>query len=60
MGHESVETTMIYMHMMQKAGLGVKSPLDRLGIGLVDWGAVAQLCKLPYRRFAIGRACAVE
>ena len=28
MGHESVETTQIYLHVMQKPGLGVKSPLD--------------------------------
>jgi integron integrase len=30
MGHRSVETTQIYTHVMQKPGLGVKSPLDRL------------------------------
>jgi integron integrase len=30
LGHKSVETTMIYTHVMQKPGLGVKSPLDRL------------------------------
>jgi integron integrase len=28
LGHESVETTMIYLHVMQKPGLGVRSPLD--------------------------------
>ena len=28
MGHESVETTQIYLHVMQKPGLGIKSPLD--------------------------------
>lgn len=30
MGHQSVETTMIYTHVMQKPGVGVISPLDRL------------------------------
>ncbi|MBI5380629.1 MAG: integron integrase [Opitutae bacterium] len=30
LGHESVETTQIYTHVMQKPGLGVKSPLDGL------------------------------
>ena len=30
LGHESVETTQIYTHVMQKPGLGVRSPLDRL------------------------------
>jgi integron integrase len=30
LGHEDVATTMIYTHVMQKPGLGVKSPLDRL------------------------------
>ncbi|HYP16993.1 MAG TPA: integron integrase, partial [Opitutus sp.] len=30
LGHESVETTQIYTHVMQKPGLGVRSPLDQL------------------------------
>ncbi|MBP6865887.1 MAG: integron integrase [Candidatus Didemnitutus sp.] len=29
LGHTSVETTQIYTHVMQKPGLGVRSPLDR-------------------------------
>ena len=28
LGHSSVETTMIYTHVMNKGGRGVKSPLD--------------------------------
>jgi integron integrase len=31
LGHESVETTQIYLHVMQKPGLGVRSPLDAMG-----------------------------
>ena len=30
LGHESVETTQIYTHVMQKPGVGVRSPLDTL------------------------------
>jgi integrase len=30
LGHESVETTMIYTHVMRKGGRGVKSPLEGL------------------------------
>jgi integron integrase len=30
LGHEDVSTTMIYLHVMQKPGIGVKSPLDNL------------------------------
>ena len=30
LGHKSVETTMIYTHVMKRPGLGVKSPLDSL------------------------------
>ena len=33
LGHESVETTQIYTHVMQKPGLGVRSPLDATGVG---------------------------
>jgi site-specific recombinase XerD len=28
LGQKSVETTQIYTHVMQKPGLGVRSPLD--------------------------------
>lgn len=31
MGHDSIETTQIYLHAMRKPGLGVKSPFDQLG-----------------------------
>jgi integron integrase len=33
LGHESVETTQIYTHVMVKPGLGVRSPLDGLPPG---------------------------
>jgi integron integrase len=29
LGHQSVETTQIYLHVMKKPGLGVRSPLDQ-------------------------------
>ena len=28
MGHKDVSTTQLYTHVMQKPGLGVRSPLD--------------------------------
>ena len=36
MGHADIRTTQIYLHVMQKPGLGVKSPFDRLGTDPLD------------------------
>jgi site-specific recombinase XerD len=30
LGHEDLNTTMIYTHVMKKGGLGIKSPADKL------------------------------
>jgi integrase len=34
LGHADVSTTMIYMHVLNAAGLGVRSPVDRLLRGM--------------------------
>ncbi len=36
LGHQSVETTMIYTHVMNKGGRGVRSPLDRIGEQVIN------------------------
>lgn len=38
LGHTSVETTMIYTHVLNKGGMGVRSPADRL-LGEEEGGA---------------------
>jgi site-specific recombinase XerD len=30
LGHNDVRTTMIYTHVLNRGGLGINSPLDRL------------------------------
>ena len=32
LGHKDVKTTMIYTHVMNRPGLAVTSPADRLGL----------------------------
>ena len=39
LGHSSVETTMIYTHVMNKGGRGVRSPLDRVEQPRADYVA---------------------
>ena len=39
LGHASVETTMIYTHVMNKGGRGVRSPLDRVEKSRADYRA---------------------
>ncbi len=42
LGHASVETTMIYTHVMNKGARGVRSPLDRAGVDVaLDRAAAA-------------------
>jgi integrase len=41
LGHASVKTTMIYLHVMNKPAISVISPLDRLGAGPLDGVAAA-------------------
>ena len=36
LGHRSVKTTMIYTHVLNRGYGGVRSPLDRLGVGTGD------------------------
>ena len=55
LGHSSVETTMIYTHVMNKGGRGVKSPLDRLEQRRTEYRV--PLATQPARREQHSRLC---
>jgi integrase len=42
LGHQNVQTTQIYLHVTQKPGLGVRSPLDSLGGTTGAYGVVSE------------------
>jgi integrase len=33
LGHRDVSTSMLYTHVLNRGGLGVRSPADRAGLG---------------------------
>lgn len=61
LGHSNVETTMIYTHVADVAGMGLRSPLDRLAVvapqapgAITARAAWASLAGQPARRRPAG------
>ncbi len=50
LGHVSVTTTMIYTHVLNRGGLGVRSPADELGIDLGFDSGASQQYPVPTHR----------
>ena len=47
LGHRDVKTTMIYTHVLNRGGRGVRSPADMLWAGVASSPAVRQLSLQP-------------
>ena len=60
LGHAKLATTQVYLHVATLSGLGVRSPLDRLGEGGAGSGVREARVRYaaPPRRRGAGRSCA--
>ena len=56
LGHSDVSTTMIYTHVLNKGGRGVRSPLDRLEQTTARYGQAGEDFPALHPRFCIWRA----
>jgi integron integrase len=66
LGHRDVSTTMVYTHVLNRGGRGVRSPADSLGAVLESHPAMIpnievtfSLCRIPWLRMALQTIIAV-
>jgi len=49
LGRKDVQTTMVYTHVLNRGGKGVRSPADSLSVRAASWGIAGNQIRPPHK-----------